>query len=175
MALSALAYVAIVAVSAQAGFAGNPRYLVPAAALGCVLAGVGVARLGRFAVPAAAVVAVALAVTQAAHLRRDVDSLDWRADQRRALDALIARAGGVEALERCGAVHSGYYWRALVASRFDVRARLHRPADGRPRRAPALPAAGGRAAAAGPDPARLRAPRDRARMGAVGHVPAPIG
>ena len=45
----ALAYVLIVAVSSQAGFAGNPRYLVPAEALFCVLAGVGAARLGRFA------------------------------------------------------------------------------------------------------------------------------
>jgi hypothetical protein len=130
MALAAVAYVAIVAVSAQAGFAGNPRYLVPAAALGCVLAGIGVARLGRFALPAAAVVAVALAVTQAGHLKRDVTGLGWRADQRRGLDALIARAGGVEALKRCGTVHSGYYWRALVARRLDVRlAGIDLPAD----------------------------------------------
>ena len=121
MALAALAYVAIVAVSAQGGFAGNPRYLVPAAALGCVLAGVGVARLGRLALPAAAVAAVALAITQAGHLRRDVDSLDWRADQRRELDALIAKAGGEAAVKRCGGVHSGFYWRALVAARLDVR------------------------------------------------------
>jgi hypothetical protein len=34
----ALAWVAIVAVMAQAGYAGNPRYLVAAAAIGCVLA-----------------------------------------------------------------------------------------------------------------------------------------
>ena len=130
LAVSAVAYVLIVAISAQAGFAGNPRYLVPAAALGCVLAGVGVARLGRFALPAAAVVAVALAVTQAGHLQRDVDSLDWRADQRRGLDALVARAGGVEALKRCGQVHSGYYWRALVAHRLGVRlARIDMPTD----------------------------------------------
>ena len=38
---AALAWVAIVAVMAQAGYAGNPRYLVAAASLGCVLAGVG--------------------------------------------------------------------------------------------------------------------------------------
>ena len=121
MALAALAYVAIVAVSAQAGFAGNPRYLVPAAALGCVLAGVGVARLGRFAVPAAAVLAVALAVTQAAHLRRDVDSLDWRADQRRGLDALIAargRRGGARGL-RGGAL--GLLLARARRPRLDVR------------------------------------------------------
>ena len=130
MALAALAYVAIVAVTAQAGFAGNPRYLVPAAALGCVLAGVGVARLGRYALPAAAVVAAALAITQAGHLGRNLDSLEWRADQRRGLDAIIARAGGVRALKRCGEVHSGYYWRALVASRLGVPlARIDFPAN----------------------------------------------
>jgi len=119
--VAAVAYVAIVALSAQGGFAGNPRYLVPAAALGCVLAGVGIARAGRFAAPAAAVLAVVLVITQAAHVRRDVDGLGWRADMRRNLDALVARAGGVEALERCGPVHSGYYWRALVAGRLGVR------------------------------------------------------
>ena len=42
-AAGALAWVLLVAVMTQAGYAGNPRYLVAAAAVGCVLAGVGVA------------------------------------------------------------------------------------------------------------------------------------
>src|SRR5918992_3329181 len=46
-AAAALTWVAIVAVMTQAGYAGNPRYNVAAAAVGCVLAGVGVAALGR--------------------------------------------------------------------------------------------------------------------------------
>jgi len=46
MASGAAVWVAIVALMAQAGYAGNPRYLVAAVALGCVLAGVGAARLG---------------------------------------------------------------------------------------------------------------------------------
>jgi hypothetical protein len=120
LALGGVAYVLIVAVSAQAGFAGNPRYLVPAEALFCVLAGAGVVRLGRAAPVAAAVLCVALALTQIGHIGRDLDSIAWRASQRQNLDVAIERAGGLAALERCGKVQSGYYWRALVASRLHV-------------------------------------------------------
>ena len=120
LALGGVAYVLIVAVSAQAGFAGNPRYLVPAEALFCVLAGAGVARFAHAAPVAATVLVVALAVTQFGHIRRDLDSIAWRASQRHNLDVAISRAGGVAALERCGNVQSGYYWRALVASRLHV-------------------------------------------------------
>jgi hypothetical protein len=130
MAFAGVAYVLIVAVSAQGGFAGNPRYLVPAEALFCVLAGAGVARFGRAAPIAAGVLAVALALTQAGHIERDLDSIAWRASQRENLDVAIERAGGLAALERCGNVQSGYYWRALVASRLHVDiAFLDRPRD----------------------------------------------
>jgi hypothetical protein len=47
LAAAAAAWIAIVAVMAQAGYAGNPRYLVAAMAYGCVLAGVGAALAGR--------------------------------------------------------------------------------------------------------------------------------
>jgi hypothetical protein len=117
LALAGAAYVLIVAVSAQAGFAGNPRYLVPAEALFCVLAGIGAARLGR---PLAVALAVALAITQAGHVRRDLESVAWRAQQREQLDVAIARAGGLGALSACGNVQSGYYWRALVSARLHV-------------------------------------------------------
>jgi len=120
IALGGVAYVLIVALSAQGGFAGNPRYLVPAEALFCVLAGAGVVRLGRAAPVAAGVLCVALAVTQIGHIDRDLDSIAWRASQRENLDVAIERAGGLAALERCGNVQSGYYWRALVASRLHV-------------------------------------------------------
>jgi len=55
LAAGAVAWVLIVAVMAQAGYAGNPRYLVAAAALGCVLAGVGAALMW----PGAAVIVAA--------------------------------------------------------------------------------------------------------------------
>ena len=44
IAAGAAAWVAIVAIMTVAGYAGNPRYLVAAAALGAVLAGVGAVR-----------------------------------------------------------------------------------------------------------------------------------
>jgi hypothetical protein len=50
LAVAMLAWVFIVAAMAQAGYAGNPRYNVAAAAVGCVLAGVGAARGGALAV-----------------------------------------------------------------------------------------------------------------------------
>jgi hypothetical protein len=128
LALAGAAYVLIVAVSAQAGFAGNPRYLVPAEALFCVLAGVGAARFGR---PAAAVLAIALAVTQYGHVRDDLRSIGWRAQQRENLGTAIERAGGVRALQACGPVQSGYASRALVASRLDADiATVHVPRPG---------------------------------------------
>jgi hypothetical protein len=119
-ALAGAVYVLIVAVSAQAGFAGNPRYLVPAEALFCVLAGAGVARLGRAAPAAAVVLAVALAITQYGHVHDDLRTIRWRAEQRENLDVAIARAGGLRALQACGNVQSGHFWRALVSSRLDV-------------------------------------------------------
>ena len=117
LALAGAAYVLIVAVSAQAGFAGNPRYLVPAEALFCVLAGAGAARVPR---PLAVVLLVMLAGFSVGHVRRDLDSIAWRAEQRQNLDVAIERAGGLRALEACGNVQSGFYWRALVSSRLHV-------------------------------------------------------
>ena len=114
LALAGVAYVLIVAVTSQAGFAGNPRYLVPAEALFCVLAGVGAARVPRALAIALLVVLAAFSV---GHIRRDLDSIAWRAQQRQHLDLALERAGGARALERCGNVQSGYYWRALVSSR----------------------------------------------------------
>ena len=117
LALAGAAYVLIVAVSSQAGFAGNPRYLVPAEALFCVLAGVGAARVPR---PLAVSLLVVLAGSSVGHIRSDLYSIALRADQRRQLDVALERAGGVAALEACGNVQSGYYWRALVSSRLHV-------------------------------------------------------
>jgi hypothetical protein len=127
LALAGAAYVLIVAVTSQAGFAGNPRYLVPAEALFCVLAGAGAARVPW---PLAVALVVVLAGFSVGHIRRDLDSIAWRAEQRQQLDVAIERAGGLEALEACGNVQSGYYWRALVSSRLHVAiASLDQPRD----------------------------------------------
>ena len=45
LAAGALAWIAVVAVLAAAGYAGIPRFAAPAAAIGCVLGGVGAVRL----------------------------------------------------------------------------------------------------------------------------------
>ena len=72
--IAAAAWAVIVAVMAQAGYAGNPRYLVASAAIGSALAGVGAARAGaalnrRTAGPAVAATAVVLAAAIVASAR----------------------------------------------------------------------------------------------------------
>ena len=123
-ALAALAYVALVAVATQAGYAGNPRYLVPATAVGAVLAGVGVARVARSVpggIPVALVAfAVAVIALRGPAFAGDVRELGWRAGQRTALDAAVARAGGVPALRACGTVRTAHLTRGLVAWRFGL-------------------------------------------------------
>jgi hypothetical protein len=115
---AAVAWVAIVAVMAQAGYAGNPRYLVAAAAVGCVLAGVGAARIGPAGLVALAVVVATAAITLG-DLRDQASDVDARADRREALPRLVATAGGRAALTRC-AVHTAPDVRPLVAWELDI-------------------------------------------------------
>jgi hypothetical protein len=124
LAAGALAWVAIVAVMTQAGYAGNPRYLVAAAAIGCSLAGVGAVSLARAARGGAPLGA---AVLLAAVLAASIGTLD---DQREQLslrpraadsfDHVIAAAGGRDALQRCGTLRSGTGSRSWVAWKLDV-------------------------------------------------------
>jgi hypothetical protein len=118
LAAGALAWVALVAVMTEAGYAGNPRYNVAPAAVGCVLAGVGVAALARRPVPAAALatilVAAALAFT-ADDLDDQFDELGARADRREQLDALVDRAG-----DPCRPVYTNQPMKAMLAWRLDV-------------------------------------------------------
>jgi hypothetical protein len=114
----ALAYVLIVLVLTLVGYAGNPRYLVPALALIAVAAGVGASRLA----PRAGV-ALLVAVTFAGHagdLRDGARDVGQRADLRRGLDAAITGVGGDAALRRCGPVRTVGLTRALVALRAGV-------------------------------------------------------
>jgi hypothetical protein len=115
LAAAALLWVVIVAVMAQAGYAGNPRYLVAACAVGCVVAGVGAAR-----VPVLALVVVlaagALTIGDLRDQRRDVQA---RADRRAALPGLVGAAGGRDALTRCR-VRTAPDMRPLVAWELDI-------------------------------------------------------
>jgi hypothetical protein len=124
LAAGAVAWVAIVAVMTQAGYAGNPRYLVAAATIGCALAGVGAVSLARAARGGAPLGA---AVLLAAVLAASIGTLD---DQRSQLslrpraadsfDRVIAAAGGRDALLRCGTLRSGTGSRSWVAWKLDV-------------------------------------------------------
>ena len=128
----ALAWVALVAVMTQAGYAGNPRYNVVPAALAGVLAGIGVAALaarlarrdpGRRATAGgllvAALVVATLAFT-ASDLFDHVDELGARADRRQDLDALVDRIGADRLASGCPPVRTNQPMKAMVGWTVDV-------------------------------------------------------
>jgi hypothetical protein len=114
----ALAWVALVAVMTQAGYAGNPRYNVVPAAFACVLGGIGVVALARQQpvrlALAAALVGATLAFT-AGDLSDQVDELGARADRREDLNTLAEHAG-----DPCRPLHTNQPMKAMVGWRFDV-------------------------------------------------------
>ncbi len=125
-----------VAVMAQAGFPAVQRFMLPAAAAGCVLAGAGVGWTAQWARRPARgrsrlVVVFALAVIAAlsawrAHFRitgtiRSIRDEQRRSEAVRSLDRAIARAGGADRLLACGsptavlAVQSTLAWSLNLA------------------------------------------------------------
>jgi hypothetical protein len=121
LALGAVAWVAEVAVMTALGYAGNPRYLDAAAAVGCALAGVGVAAFGRRWAPAAALALVAaMLAVGLSDLRHQTRQLGVRADRRSDLETLLARTGGPARLRDCGTVRASESMRTLVSWRLDV-------------------------------------------------------
>jgi hypothetical protein len=142
---AALAYVGLVAVATQAGYAGNPRYLVPAAALGAALAGAGVAGAPARRQPLLAGILVgAVALLQFGDLRADLRNVGRRAALRADLDALLERAGGPARVKACGPVRTTSEKRTLVARRLTLPvAGLQRPAQAPVSLLRARPNAGG--------------------------------
>jgi hypothetical protein len=124
LAAGAAGWVVIVAVMTQAGYAGNPRYLVAAAAIGCSLAGVGavsLARAARGGAPlGAAILLAAVLAASVGTLEDQLDQLSLRPRAARSFDRVIAAAGGRDALVRCGALRSGVGSRSFVAWKLDV-------------------------------------------------------
>ncbi len=122
----AAAWVAIVAAMTAAGYAGNPRYLVAAAALACALGGAGAVRLVsatgiRLAAPLGAVLlVVAVQVVNAGALRDQSAQLSARVRSAGAFDGVIAAAGGRDALVRCSRIRTSSRARSLVAWRLDL-------------------------------------------------------
>jgi hypothetical protein len=118
LAAGAAAWIAIVAVMAQAGYAGNPRYLVAAMAFGCVLAGAGAAQIIRGS--GAIVLVVAVAILTVGDLADQLSDVGARADRREALPDLVAAAGGRDAIVGCAPVRTAPDVRPLVAWELDI-------------------------------------------------------
>jgi hypothetical protein len=136
LAAAAAAVVALFAAMTQAGFSGNPRYVLPALALACVLAGVGAARILAAAGsltprphPAlgAAAAAAALALAGApfvdervGRLRDEAREVGLRMDMHRDLAEAVDRLGGAPAVNALGtattnrAFHSHLAWELNV-------------------------------------------------------------
>ncbi len=129
LAAGGLAWLALVAGMSELGYSGEARYLVPAAALTCVVGGTGAARLVevvrapamRRAAAAAVVAALALAAGLALPRARDAaDHLAYAAELHRDLGAAVERAGGPARLRACGSPAAGRYRFPAVAWRVGV-------------------------------------------------------
>jgi hypothetical protein len=118
LAAAALAEAGLFVAMTQAGFSGNPRYVLPALAVGAVLAGVGAANLAQ-AVPARAGATARLAgvgasvalLAPAAHgfldsrvtrLRGEAREVGVRMELHRDLARAVRMAGGPEAVQKLG-------------------------------------------------------------------------
>jgi hypothetical protein len=129
LALGALAWVVEVAAMTAVGYAGNPRYLDAAAAVGCALAGAGVAAIGDrlgaerrawWSTAAGVAVVAGMLAVGLSDLRAQTRQLGVRADRRSDLETLLARTGGPERLRACGTVRASESMRTLVSWRVDV-------------------------------------------------------
>ena len=109
LAMLAVAWVGVVAAMAEHGFTGNPRHLLPAAALVCVLGGIGVARgLASFArrwqptvALAFVIAAVPFLAVRIESLRDELNSVEARVEIQEELAAAVKRAGGAEVVRAC--------------------------------------------------------------------------
>jgi hypothetical protein len=115
-----LAWLAVVAVMTEAGYSGNPRYLMPVTAVTCVLAGVGLARtldllpgprsaLVRGVIAVALVAGVAAVVLERPRVDAVVNGLRSDADLNHELATVVDRAGGPKAILACGHPITGAY------------------------------------------------------------------
>jgi hypothetical protein len=121
-------WVALVALMSEAGFSGEERYLLVAAALASVLAGVAAGRLlslaaerAPHAAPAGAAAAVACTAILAVPAARDLgDELAYAAELRADLAAAVDEAGGTSRLRDCGALYAGRARFPLIAWHVDA-------------------------------------------------------
>jgi hypothetical protein len=109
-----VAWIALVALMAQAGFSGEWRYAVPGAAAVAVAGAAGLAARPRLAV-ALAVPAVALAGVRLADLPALRDREQSRAQLVGDLRRAVAQAGGAREVLRCGRPYVGHFRGPLLA------------------------------------------------------------
>jgi hypothetical protein len=113
-------WLVLVAAMTEAGYSGNPRYLMPVGAAICVLAGVGVVRLLELAptptsvlvrgvVTVAVVLVAGVVVYDRPQLDAVADSLRSEAQLNDQLDDAVARAGGPAAVFACAKPITGAY------------------------------------------------------------------
>jgi hypothetical protein len=118
-----LAWIALVAVMAQAGFSGEPRYSLPGAALVSIAGAVGLVALARER-RVLAWIAVALLIVSAAPNLADLPDLRedqvYQRDLAAGLTRVIDVAGGRDALLACGRPYVGDLRGPLLAYHLDV-------------------------------------------------------
>jgi hypothetical protein len=119
-----LAWIALVALMAQAGFSGEPRYALPGAAVVAVAGAAGLAALvARSPRLGGVLAATALAIAAAPRLADLPDihrAQAWQRGLAADLRAVIERAGGREALLACGRPYVGELRGPLLAYHLDV-------------------------------------------------------
>ena len=126
------AWIAIVALMAQAGFSGEPRYALPGAALIALSGAVGLVRAARHT-PARPALALAVGLVALAAAPRIADLATLRAEQayqwRLAGDLAdaVRAAGGPDAVLACGRPYVGRLRGPLMAYRMGVAKHLVEP------------------------------------------------
>jgi hypothetical protein len=119
------AWVALVALMAEAGFSGEPRYALPGVALLAVAGAAGLARAPGVRVAAVAVALAAVPVLADLPHVREAQAHQWALA--RDLDDAVRAAGGREAVLACGRPYVGRYRGPLMAYALDVTKRTVEP------------------------------------------------
>ena len=125
LAAAATTLMVMVALGAEYGFTGNLRYVTLPAALVCVLGGIGLpglaARLrGVWRLASGALAAAAVALSLALLVDHGDDLATEGRVYGRELPALIAGAGGRDAVLACGQVGASHFASQMVARRLEV-------------------------------------------------------
>jgi hypothetical protein len=123
LAAGGAAWIGLVALLSEAGYSGEDRYLLPAAAVAVILAGVGVGRLvevlprasGRVAALACALLIAAPVPFAAPRALELADRLRYAAELHEGLGEAVDRAGGERPLLACGRPFAGRYRFPAVA------------------------------------------------------------